>query len=188
LTTPTSTFSLVALESNFLSLAGMLVPPHEEAAPMIDVCGTAGICVIILTGTEFFSLSEEKQAQIMDTNNGTKGLFCSHTKPKHKQPLVKLLEGAPPYQASCQLPFKFPVISIMLHLSLIHVYCFLINHPHCFTPWKPTSPNPAPSTQVPQSTTPKPAPPAPVPKPPVPKPEPSTPVLKPTAPKPKLSG
>jgi hypothetical protein len=126
LTTPTSTFSLVALESNFLSLAGMLVPPHEEAAPMIDVCGTAGICVIILTGTEFFSLSEEKQAQIMDTNNGTKGLFCSHTKPKHKQPLVKLLEGAPPYQASCQLPFKFS--SHFHHAPSFPDTCLLLPH------------------------------------------------------------
>lgn len=121
LTAPTSTFSAIESDLTFVGLVGMLDPPREEVAPMIDVCKTAGIRVIMITGdnkktaesiavkvgilsdhfdkhssmtgAEFFSLSEEKQAQILAATSGTEGLVFSRTEPKHKQQLVKLLKS-----------------------------------------------------------------------------------------------
>jgi len=121
LTASTSTFASIESELTFVGLVGMLDPPREEVAPMIEVCKTAGIRVIMITGdnkktaesiavkvgilpekfdknssmtgAEFFSLPEEQQSQLLAATNVTDGLVFSRTEPKHKQQLVKLLKS-----------------------------------------------------------------------------------------------
>jgi len=121
LTAPTSTFHHIESELIFVGMVGMLDPPRAEVAPMIEICKTAGIRVIMITGDnkktaesiavkvgilpksfnkqssmtgmEFFNLPEERQASILEAANGTDGLVFSRTEPKHKQQLVKLLKS-----------------------------------------------------------------------------------------------
>ncbi|KAF4317053.1 hypothetical protein BBO99_00006355 [Phytophthora kernoviae] len=114
------TENFAAIESNltFIGLASMLDPPRPEVRPMIEICHTAGIRVICITGdnkltaesichkigifkdgddlstrsftgAEFFSLPIEKQNEYL---SDVHGMVFSRTEPKHKQQLVKMLK------------------------------------------------------------------------------------------------
>ncbi|OQR98970.1 calcium-transporting ATPase 1, endoplasmic reticulum-type [Achlya hypogyna] len=116
------TDNFAAIESNltFLGLTGMLDPPRPEVKPMIEMCNTAGIRVIMITGdnkltaesvcrkigifdanedvstksftgAEFFALPTEKQVALLMNKDGN-GMAFSRTEPKHKQMLVKMLK------------------------------------------------------------------------------------------------
>lgn len=111
-------FAEIESDMIFVGLAGLMDPPRPEVNPMIDICHKAGIRVIMITGdnkrtaekigmkiglfkenesledksftgTDFFSLSEDKQAAHLNT---TSSLIFSRAEPRHKQMLVKLLK------------------------------------------------------------------------------------------------
>ncbi|TMW59623.1 hypothetical protein Poli38472_004692 [Pythium oligandrum] len=117
-----NTEKFAAIESNltFVGLASMLDPPRPEVRPMIEICHTAGIRVIVITGdnkltaesicrkigvftddenvsqksftgAEFFALSKDKQIEYLMNKEGN-GMVFSRTEPKHKQQLVKMLK------------------------------------------------------------------------------------------------
>lgn len=117
-----NTDKFAAIESGltFVGLASMLDPPRPEVRPMIEMCHTAGIRVIVITGdnkltaesiarkigvftdtedvshksftgAEFFALSEAKQLEFLMNKSGN-GMVFSRTEPKHKQMLVKMLK------------------------------------------------------------------------------------------------
>jgi len=112
------TFAEIESDMTFVGLAGIIDPPRPEVNSMIDICHVAGIRVIMITGdnkltaekigikiglfgknesladksftgTDFFSLSEEKQAMYLNT---TGSLIFSRTEPRHKQKLVRMLK------------------------------------------------------------------------------------------------
>ena len=117
-----STFVGIENQLTFVGLVGIIDPPRAEIAPMVKMCRTAGIRIMIITGdnkltaeaiameigildrdfdpdcshtgSDFFKKSESEQKRILTKTNG--GLVFSRTEPKHKQQLVKLLklEGA----------------------------------------------------------------------------------------------
>lgn len=117
-----STFVGIENQLTFVGLVGIIDPPRAEIAPMVKMCRTAGIRIMIITGdnkltaeaiameigildrdfdpdcshtgSDFFKKSESEQKRILTETNG--GLVFSRTEPKHKQQLVKLLklEGA----------------------------------------------------------------------------------------------
>jgi len=114
-----STFSNIESDLTFVGLVGIIDPPRDEIAPMIKVCKTAGIRIIMITGdnkltaeaiamdvgildndfdaeqsftgVDFFKKSEAEQLEILGKSNS--GLVFSRTEPKHKQVLVKLLKS-----------------------------------------------------------------------------------------------
>ncbi|KAF0698021.1 Aste57867_11352 [Aphanomyces stellatus] len=117
-----STDSFATIESNltFVGLAGMEDPPRPEVRPMIEVCASAGIRVIMITGdnkltaesvcrkigifnetedvsdksftgAEFFALPVARQVELLSDKDGN-GMAFSRTEPKHKQMLVKMLK------------------------------------------------------------------------------------------------
>eukprot|EP00571_Detonula_confervacea_P003691 CAMPEP_0172316184 /NCGR_PEP_ID=MMETSP1058-20130122/27495_1 /TAXON_ID=83371 /ORGANISM="Detonula confervacea, Strain CCMP 353" /LENGTH=1046 /DNA_ID=CAMNT_0013030441 /DNA_START=54 /DNA_END=3194 /DNA_ORIENTATION=+ len=114
-----STFSNIESDLTFVGLVGIIDPPREEIAPMIKVCKTAGIRIMMITGDnkltaeaiavdiglldkgfdldqsftgiDFFKKNEAEQLKIL--NKGMGGLVFSRTEPKHKQQLVKLLKS-----------------------------------------------------------------------------------------------
>lgn len=117
-----STENFASIESGltFVGLASMLDPPRPEVRPMIQMCHTAGIRVIVITGdnkltaesicrkigvfsdtedvshksftgAEFFALSKDKQIEYLMEKGGN-GMVFSRTEPKHKQQLVKMLK------------------------------------------------------------------------------------------------
>ncbi|EED96531.1 cation transport ATPase [Thalassiosira pseudonana CCMP1335] len=115
----TSTFSSIESELTFVGLVGIIDPPREEIAPMVKICKTAGIRIMMITGdnkltaeaiavdigildkgfdadssftgSDFFKKSDSEQLQILMKDNG--GLVFSRTEPRHKQQLVKLLKS-----------------------------------------------------------------------------------------------
>jgi Ca2+-transporting ATPase len=116
----TETFAAVESGLTFVGLASMLDPPRPEVRPMIEVCHTAGIRVIMITGdnkltaesiarkigiftdsedvahksftgAEFFALPEATQVAYLMDKSGN-GMVFSRTEPKHKQLLVKMLK------------------------------------------------------------------------------------------------
>ncbi|ETV89473.1 hypothetical protein H257_00743 [Aphanomyces astaci] len=119
-----STDNFAQIESNltFVGLVGMEDPPRPEVRPMIQVCASAGIRVIMITGdnkltaesvcrkigiftetedvsqksftgAEFFGLPTAKQVELLASKDGN-GMAFSRTEPKHKQLLVKMLKQA----------------------------------------------------------------------------------------------
>ncbi|KAJ0396361.1 hypothetical protein ATCC90586_002260 [Pythium insidiosum] len=117
-----NTDAFAQIESNltFVGLASMLDPPRPEVRPMIEMCHTAGIRVIVITGdnkltaesicrkigvfsdtedvsrksftgAEFFAMSKDKQIEYLMNKEGN-GMVFSRTEPKHKQQLVKMLK------------------------------------------------------------------------------------------------
>ncbi|CAK4686841.1 hypothetical protein LEN26_014004 [Aphanomyces euteiches] len=117
-----STENFAQIESNltFVGLAGMEDPPRPEVRPMIEVCGNAGIRVIMITGdnkltaesvcrkigifeadedvseksftgAEFFALPTARQVELLMNKDGN-GMAFSRTEPKHKQMLVRMLK------------------------------------------------------------------------------------------------
>jgi len=114
-----SNFVGIESELTFVGLVGIIDPPREEIAPMIKMCKTAGIRIMMITGdnkltaeaiamqigilnedfdsdssftgSDFFKKSEGEQLKILTQSNG--GLVFSRTEPKHKQQLVKLLKS-----------------------------------------------------------------------------------------------
>ncbi|EQC36759.1 Ca2+-transporting ATPase [Saprolegnia diclina VS20] len=116
----TDNFASIESGLTFLGLTGMLDPPRPEVRPMIAMCNTAGIRVIMITGdnkltaesvcrkigifeadedvstksftgAEFFALPAEKQVALLMNKEDT-GMAFSRTEPKHKQMLVKMLK------------------------------------------------------------------------------------------------
>jgi len=113
-----STFASIESGLTFVGLVGIIDPPRAEIAPMISVCRTAGIRIIMITGdnkltaeaiaveigilnkgfggdrsftgSDFFKMSEADQ---LKTLGGNDGLVFSRTEPTHKQQLVKLLKS-----------------------------------------------------------------------------------------------
>jgi len=114
-----STFAEIESDLTFVGLVGIIDPPRAEIAPVIKICRTAGIRIMIITGdnkltaeaiamdiglldrdfdpdsshtgSDFFKKSEAEQRRILMKGNG--GLVFSRTEPKHKQQLVKLLKS-----------------------------------------------------------------------------------------------
>jgi len=115
--------SFAQIESGlvFVGFVGMLDPPRPEIKPVLKVCDTAGIRVIMITGDnkltaeaicsqvgifgnaksfegisytggEFFSLPESEQKAVL-AKDKQQGLCFSRTEPKHKQQLVRLLKA-----------------------------------------------------------------------------------------------
>jgi Ca2+-transporting ATPase len=115
----TSTFASIESDLTFVGLVGIIDPPRAEIAPMVKMCRTAGIRIMMITGdnkltaeaiavdigilskgfdpdssftgADFFKLKESEQIQILTKGNG--GLVFSRTEPRHKQQLVKLLKS-----------------------------------------------------------------------------------------------
>jgi Ca2+-transporting ATPase len=115
----TSTFSTIEADLTFVGLVGIIDPPREEIAPMVQMCRTAGIRIMMITGdnkltaeaiavdigiltkgfdpqssftgADFFKMSEEDQIKVLMRGSG--GLVFSRTEPRHKQQLVKLLKS-----------------------------------------------------------------------------------------------
>ena len=114
-----SNFSSIESDLTFVGLVGIIDPPREEIAPMVKMCKTAGIRIMMITGdnkltaeaialdvgilpkgfdsdssftgSDFFKNSDADQLKILMKHNG--GLVFSRTEPKHKQKLVKLLKS-----------------------------------------------------------------------------------------------
>lgn len=114
-----NSFATIESDLTFVGLVGIIDPPREEIAPMIKVCKTAGIRIMMITGdnkltaeaiamdvgilprdfdadsswtgSEFFKKSDADQVKTLMKGNG--GLVFSRTEPKHKQQLVKLLKS-----------------------------------------------------------------------------------------------
>lgn len=115
----TSAFATIESDLTFVGLVGIIDPPREEIAPMVKMCKTAGIRIMMITGdnkltaeaiavdigiltkdfdpdqsftgSDFFKKGEAEQLKILMKGNG--GLVFSRTEPKHKQQLVKLLKS-----------------------------------------------------------------------------------------------
>ncbi|KAK1744821.1 calcium-transporting ATPase [Skeletonema marinoi] len=113
-----STFVEIESDLTFVGLVGIIDPPRAEIAPVVKICRTAGIRIMIITGdnkltaeaiamdigllekdfepdsshtgTDFFKKSEAEQRKILMKGGG---LVFSRTEPKHKQQLVKLLKS-----------------------------------------------------------------------------------------------
>mmetsp|Transcript_31412 Transcript_31412/g.66524 ORF Transcript_31412/g.66524 Transcript_31412/m.66524 type:complete len:1046 (+) Transcript_31412:172-3309(+) len=114
-----TSFATIESDLTFVGLVGIIDPPREEIAPMVKMCKTAGIRIMMITGdnkltaeaiavdigilnkgfdlessftgADFFKKSEGDQLKILMKGNG--GLVFSRTEPKHKQQLVKLLKS-----------------------------------------------------------------------------------------------
>mmetsp|Transcript_17301 Transcript_17301/g.36124 ORF Transcript_17301/g.36124 Transcript_17301/m.36124 type:complete len:1046 (+) Transcript_17301:289-3426(+) len=114
-----STFKEIECDLTFVGLVGIIDPPREEIAPMVEMCKMAGIRIMMITGdnkltaeaiavdigildkgfdaessftgADFFKKSEAEQLRLLMRGNG--GLVFSRTEPKHKQQLVKLLKS-----------------------------------------------------------------------------------------------
>ncbi|EJK45298.1 hypothetical protein THAOC_36093 [Thalassiosira oceanica] len=114
----TSAFAEIESGLTFVGLVGIIDPPREEIAPMVQQCKTAGIRIMMITGdnkltaeaiateigildegfdpecsftgTDFFKMGEADQLKILA---GDGGLVFSRTEPTHKQQLVKLLKS-----------------------------------------------------------------------------------------------
>ncbi|KAL9181312.1 hypothetical protein ACHAXT_010117 [Thalassiosira profunda] len=114
-----SAFAAIESDLTFVGLVGIIDPPREEIAPMVSMCKTAGIRIMMITGdnkltaeaiakdtcilpedfdkdssftgADFFKKTESQQLRILMKGNG--GLVFSRTEPKHKQQLVKLLKS-----------------------------------------------------------------------------------------------
>lgn len=119
LSKPASTFKDIEVDLTFVGLVGIIDPPRAEIAPMVSICKTSGIRIIMITGdnkltaeaiavdvgilrenfdaessstgADFFRRSESEQIKLLTKNND--GLVFSRTEPKHKQQLVKLLKS-----------------------------------------------------------------------------------------------
>jgi len=112
-------FADIESDLTFVGLVGIIDPPREEIAPMVKICKTAGIRIMMITGDnkltaeaiavdvgilpkdfdsnmsftgmDFFKKDETTQLKILTAGKG--GLVFSRTEPKHKQQLVKLLKS-----------------------------------------------------------------------------------------------
>ncbi|KAL3786711.1 hypothetical protein ACHAWO_006154 [Cyclotella atomus] len=115
----TSTFASIESDLIFVGLVGIIDPPRAEIAPMVKMCRTAGIRIMMITGdnkltaeaiavdigilnkgfdpessftgADFFKLKESEQIKVLTKSKG--GLVFSRTEPRHKQQLVKLLKS-----------------------------------------------------------------------------------------------
>jgi len=112
-------FEKIESDLTFVGLVGIIDPPRDEIAPMMKICKTAGIRIMMITGdnkltaeaiavdtgildkgfdvdqsftgSDFFKKSEPEQVKIL--MKGNDGLVFSRTEPVHKQQLVKLLKS-----------------------------------------------------------------------------------------------